>query len=420
MFFRGQGTIMIGVAKELTGVAQLAVRGGQPRVSRPLPAWPVAGEAERRLLLQVLESGIWGLGGALIPKFEERFASYQHTRFAVLAANGTVTLEMALRALSIGPGDEVIVPAYTFIATAAVIFQVGAIPVVVDIDPRDCNIDPVKVEAAISERTRAIIAVHVGGGPADLDRLTQLSSRYGVALIEDAAQAHGAEWRGRRVGSFGVCGSFSFQSSKNLTCGEGGALVTNDESIADFCRALRNAGRWTGRTPRRRVLGTDYRLTEFQAALLLAGLDRLDEQTNRRNQNALYLASLLQQMPDSPFIPALRDERVTRHAYHLFLIRLPEERWQLPLERVVEALQAEGVPARRGYQALYQDPLWIGSDGEGLTWRLGPGGAPEAERAAREVIWLPQRLFLGDSALMEEIWAALEKVWRYRDELRGW
>lgn len=398
---------------------RLAVRGGQPRVTRTLPGWPVVGEAERRLLLQVLESGVWGLGGELIPRFEERFAQYHHARFAVAAANGTVTLEMALRALDIRPGDEIIVPAYTFIATAAVIFQIGAIPVVVDIDPRDCNIDPAKVEAAIGERTRAIIAVHVGGGPADLDRLAELASRYEVALVEDAAQAHGAEWRGRRVGSFGVCGSFSFQSSKNLTCGEGGALVTNDERVADYCRALRNAGRWTGRTPRRRVLGTDYRLTEFQAALLLAGLDRLDEETERRNRNALYLASLLQQLPDQPFVPAYRDERVTRHTYHLFLVRLPQDKWRLPLQTVVEALQAEGVPARRGYQALYHDPLWVGQDAESPSWRLGPGGAPEAEKAAREVIWLPQRLFLGDSALMEETWAAFDKVWRYRDELRG-
>lgn len=425
---------------------QLALRGGPPVRQRSWPAWPEVGMSDRQLVLEALESGVWGLGGTKIPRFEEAFARYQHTAYAVAAANGTVTLEMALHAVGVGPGSEVIIPAYTFIATASVVFQVGAVPVIVDIEPDTCTIDPAAVEAAITPRTSAIIAVHVGGGPADMDRLMAIAQKHHLPLIEDAAQAHGAEWRGRRLGSWGICGSFSFQSSKNLTCGEGGAIVTNDEALADYCRAYRNAGRWVGRTPPRPLVGADYRLTELQAALLLAQMERLDVQTERRNANAACLSAVLADLNRSTgepvAMPPRRDERVTRHAYHLYLIRLRQDVWRVPLPRIVQALQAEGIPARTGYPALYHDPLWavaMGSDsgrslaaeasrqpavnrvqpspveaGQEPHWRVEGGRAPQAERAAAEVIWLPQRLLLAERADMQDVAEAIAKVWRHR------
>lgn len=201
---------------------RLALHGGTPVRTEPFPRWPVWGEEEEKALLEVLHSGQWGIGGEKTTQFEEAFARFQNARYGISVTNGTAALEIALRAAGVGPGDEVIIPPYTFVATATACLALGALPVFADIDPETYLLSPTAAEARITERTKAIIAVHIGGCPADMDAFPELARRHGLKLIEDAAQAHAAAWRGRRVGAIGDMGAFSFQSSKNLSAGEGG------------------------------------------------------------------------------------------------------------------------------------------------------------------------------------------------------
>ena len=273
--------------------SNLALTGGEPQRSSPFPAWPIYDETDAQALLEVLHSGAWFLG-AKIKAFSTAFATFQEAEFGIAVANGTVALQLALSAIDIRPGDEVIVPAYTFIATASAVAAVGGIPIFVDIDPQTYTIAPIAVEAAITARTKAIIAVHIAGRPADLDALGALSQQHRIALIEDAAQAHGAAWKGRKVGALGTLGTFSFQASKNLNAGEGGCITTNDRALAERAWSLHNCGRApTGAWYEHPLLGGNYRMTEFQAGLLLNQIKRLDAQIGQRQRNGALLDQLL-------------------------------------------------------------------------------------------------------------------------------
>ena len=224
-------------------MSKLALKGGEPVRRKPFPRWPVFDEREMRALREVLESGFWGMGGKRKKEFEEKFAAYQHARYGVAVINGTAALEISLRTLGIGCGDEVIVPSYTFIATAMAVLYVNAIPIFADIEPETYTIDPESVKSLISDKTKAILPVHIGGRPADMDALLSIAKKNNLHVIEDACQAWGAEWRGRRVGAIGDMGAFSFQSSKNITSGEGGIIVTNDENLYVKAWSLHNCGR---------------------------------------------------------------------------------------------------------------------------------------------------------------------------------
>ena len=262
---------------------QLALLGGAPTVKRQPPEWPIFDESDRKALSDVMESRVWGGYHESVGQLEREFAAYHGAAHGIALANGTVSLEIALSAAGVKPGDEVIVSPITFVASATAISRVGAVPVFVDIDPETINLAPDKVSAHINERTRAVVVVHFAGHPADLDQLTELCNQRGLVMIEDCAHAHGAEWHEQRVGSFGSFGSFSFQASKNMTAGEGGILITNDADLAERARSIGNQGRRTGGAwyehPR---LGTNARLTGFQAALLLNQLRRLPEQLATR------------------------------------------------------------------------------------------------------------------------------------------
>lgn len=388
--------------------AQLALLGGPATLTRELPAWPLVEEADRQALLEVLESKTWGGYHETVGELERRFAAYHGASHGIAIANGTLSLEIALVASGVQPGDEVIVPPITFVASASAIARVGAIPVFVDIDPQTINLDPAAVAAAITAQTRAIIAVHFAGCPADLDSLTALCERHGLILIEDCAHAHGAEWRGRRVGGFGAFGSFSFQASKNMTAGEGGMLVTNDAELAERARAISNQGRRTGGAwYEHATLGTNARLTGFQAALLLRQLDRLPQQVVTRARSAARLSEGLAGIDGFTPTPESLDERVTAHAYHIFSMSCSEQAFgAVPRDRIVEALRAEGVPATLGYpQPIYRNELF----------RQPPHvvhACPEAEAYCRRSVWLPHQLLLADDQLLDEVLAALHKVRR--------
>ena len=259
--------------------AGLALLGGPPLRTEPFPSWPVFGDEEEAAVLEVLRSGRWFLGDR-VDEIERRFPPFHEARHGVAVSSGTAALQVALEAAGVRLGDEVIVPSYTFVATAASVALVGAVPVFVDVDPGDYCIDPAAVEAAVTERTRAVIAVHFAGHPADLDALGRLCRARGLRLIEDAAQAHCAEWRNRRVGAIGDLGTFSFQASKNLNSGEGGFILSDDEDLAEAAWSIHNCGRSrTGAWYEHPLVGGNYRMTEFQAALLLSQMGNLEDQT---------------------------------------------------------------------------------------------------------------------------------------------
>jgi dTDP-4-amino-4,6-dideoxygalactose transaminase len=284
----------------------LAINGASPVRTEPFSAWPVHDQQEVKAITQVVESGKWWrfayatgvevqerIDAGEISKvleFSRAFAQHQQAQYGIAVANGTGSLEIIFKALGIGPGDEVIVPAYTYVASATAVLQVNAVPIFVDVDPETYNLNPDLLEAAITPRTKAIEPVHFGGQPADMDRILEIAQKHGLFVVEDAAHAHGSEWRGRKVGALGDAGSFSFQSSKNMTAGEGGIILTNDTNLAERCDSLLWAGREKGRPWYEfHRLGWNYRLTEFQAAILLIQLGRLEAQNERRMENARYL-----------------------------------------------------------------------------------------------------------------------------------
>ena len=338
----------------------LAVLGGSKVRARPFTSWPVFGEAEERRLVRALRSGKWGkLDGDEVAEFERRFAAMHGCKHGIAVVNGTVSLRLALMAAGLRAEEEVIVPPYTFLATATAVVEANAVPVFADVEFETFNLDPKAVEAAITPRTRAIIPVHIAGQAADMDALLAISRKHHLIVIEDAAHAHGALYQGRPAGSLAQLGSFSFQSSKNLTGGEGGLITTNDDQLAEACRSIHNCGRVTGGLwYEHHVMSSNYRLGEFQGAVLNAQLDRLEEQTKTRDSNGQYLAARLSRLPG--ICPQRRTAETTRHSYHLFLFRIDAEALGAPRAAVLKALQAEGIPVSGGYALpLYRQPLFL-------------------------------------------------------------
>lgn len=395
---------------------KLAIDGGSPVRTRPFPTWPVFDEREERALLEVLHSGHWWVGnGDKVATFERRFAEFQGARFGLCVPNGTLALELALRALGVGPGDEVITTPYTFIATASSAFTVGARPVFADIDPRSYNIDPARIEPAITGRTKAIVPVHLGGRPADLDAVLEIARRHHLYVLEDACQAWGAEWRGRRVGAIGDLGAFSFQASKNITAGEGGIVVTNDPELHELCWSLHNVGRTrTGAWYHHEIPGWNLRMAEWEGAILLAQLERLPEHMAIREANARYLAANLAEV--AGITPLPDDPRVTQHARHLFIARYDAAAFGgHSRDEFVAALQAEGItPCGRGYIPLNRSPAIH----RAMARMFGPdspsglSACPVAERAAEETVWLSQYTFLGDRSDVDSVGEAVRKIQR--------
>jgi dTDP-4-amino-4,6-dideoxygalactose transaminase len=400
----------------MAAMQQLAIEGGTPIRTKLFPSWPVYDEREVRAVRQVVESRNWGgypSPNVKADQFAQVFASCHTARYGICTSSGTTAIEVALKAAGVGTGDEVIVPALTFMATAAAALYIGAVPVFADIDPDTWCISPDEVEEAITDRTKAVVPVHLGSRMADMDGIMAIAERHGLKVIEDCAHMHGGFWQGRGAGSIGHLGCFSFQTTKLMTAGEGGIILTSDEEMEERCQSYVNCGRTRPSDKHIRpqeALGWNYRMTEFQAAILLVQLERLTEQATVREENKQYLTARLEQIAG---ISTLRqDDRMTaRSGYGFVLKYMPEAFGGTPRDSFVAALEAEGIPCYGAfYEPVYKSSLF--------AWRDAPVAVdysetfcPVAERAAyHECVWLPHELFLGTREDVDDIAAAIEKV----------
>ncbi len=423
-------------------MSKLAVNGGKPLrdvKANAWPKWPLWDENEEKGLLEVLRSGVWSYNGPKELEFNKAFAKFIGTRHALSVANGTVSLQLALEACGIGLGDEVIVPGLTWQATAAAALDVNAIPVLVDVREDNWCIDPAAVEKAIGPRTKAIIPVHLYGGFADMDAIMEIARKHNLRVIEDCAHKHGGEWNGKKVGSIGDAGSFSFQLSKLMTGGEGGAVTTSDSQLFEKLDALRNCGR----RPEIEQCGDkgaghygsegdfiqsgNYRITDFQAALLIESLRRLPAQNKLRDENAKYMNSLLADLPG--VTPIRRDERETMGAYYNYSFRYDAEQFKgVAVDKFREAMARElDCDVEASYEPLDACALYTPLTKprrHKLTenhWRqIDPTrfDLPVCHRIhRRESVCLHHTILMGTKADMDLLAKAIEKIYDNSEEL---
>jgi len=393
-----------------SSLQQPALLGGKPAVDRSRwPTWPPRLPELVDVLRHIVEEDQWGVRSQTIQQFEQAFARYHDAEYALAMANGTLSLVAALIAVGVEQGDEVIIPAYTFIGTAAAIMLTGATPVFADIESQTFNLDPGDAARRVTPRTRAIIPVHVGGNPADLDTINNLARKHKLAVIEDAAQAHGAIYNGNKVGAIGNVGCFSFQSSKNITSGEGGILLTNDRQVYEKAFEVYNCGR-TLKGPRYEHVspGLNMRISAFQAAVLLQQMAHLEEWAATREANGCYLEALLNAIPG--ITCARRYPGTSRNAYHLLIFIYDSDEFDgLPKGRFLEACNAEGVVVTDGYRPLYSLPFF--KDSPDPDRSVGePINLPVTERVCQNGCWLRQFELLADRAMMDGIAGAIRKI----------
>ena len=386
----------------------LAINGGPKTIDKNFN-WPVYGESDVDVVAEIVRSGNWGNPdcGDKVEAFEKEFAAFCGTRYALTCVNGSVALRLALIACGVKPGDEVIVPPYTFIATASIVIEANCVPVFVDIDPDTYNISPSQIEKAITKRTKAIIPVHFAGQACDMDAIMAIAKKHNLRVIEDSAHGHGAEYKGKKLGSIGDAGCFSFQSSKNLTSGEGGLVVTNDEALYDMMNSLRNVGRVKGgQWYEHHHAGCNYRITQMQAVLLSSQLKNLKVQTARRNANGTYLNSLLEKIDGIK--PLARGVGETIHCYHIYIFRYDKSKFNdLSKVEFSKMLAAEGVPCFMGYpEPLYKQPLF--QEKNFMCYAIPEEVdytkvyCPVTEKACHEeAVWIFQNTMLGTKEDME-------------------
>lgn len=413
-----------------------AILGGTSiRGKKEWPKWPIWNpETDSKQINEVLNSGVWSRAG-LVTEFEKKWATTLGAKRCLSVVNGTNALITSLAQLGITAGDEVIVPPYTFIATVAAILANGAMPVFVDTDRKTFQIDPDKIEAKITPRTKAILPVHILGLPADMTRIMAIAKKHNLFVVEDACQAHLAEINHQKVGTIGHAGCFSFQNSKNLAIGEGGAIVSNDEVFMDKCYSYHNYGYPYGTNVGNidvgaTILGTKLRLTEYQAAIGLAQLKRLDAETTLRNENALYLKSKISHIPG--ILPYELTSNVTRAAYHVFPFRYNKDKFKgLSRKDFLNALSAEGVPAMSGYKTLNKEPYLQYALQSPNFQKMYPKElldihafneknlCPENDILCNEeAVWLFHNMLLGSKSDMDDIAVAIESIHKNADKIK--
>jgi dTDP-4-amino-4,6-dideoxygalactose transaminase len=406
-------------------MSKLALLGGHPTLTQPFPKWPIFDQEEVTAATTIVESGIWDSHHPITAELEAQFASFQGTRYALAVTNGSQTMEIILRALGVGAGDEVIVPAYTFIATAMAVLMVGAIPIIVDVHPSTMTLDPAAVQAAINDRTKAIMPVHIAGVTGSMAEILQLAKQYNLFVIEDCAHAHGATHRSQGAGGLGIAGSFSFQGGKVITAGEGGMITTNNKALYEACWSLREGGisypSPQSDLPCSLQIGSNYHMTAIQSAIVLVQMQRFSKQKQHRLSNADRLDQNLRQI--SGITPQYRHSQDEAPGYLYLFYYDATEFNGLSRQLFVKALQAEGIPAGlSGYPPLYRTNLF-------RDRRFAPGGGeqchdlngnpfpdydtlylPAVEQIDREVICLPHSILLGTTDQVNAIAEAIQKI----------
>lgn len=420
----------------------LALLGGSPVNTLPAPVYNTIGDAEKRAVMEVLDTGElsgfvaapgdWFWGGKRVRALEEAFKDHFGVKYAVAVNSATSGLHAGLMAMDIGPGDEVIVSPYTMHASATMIVMCGAVPIFADINPTTFCIDPAAVEAAITPRTRGIVAVNLFGHPADLDPLRAIADRHGLFLLEDNAQAPDAMYKGRKTATIGHAGVFSFNRHKTMQCGEGGVLITNDERVAKKAALFRNHGEtvvaaW-GETDLVNTLGVNYRMCEMEAAVALEQFRKLSDLNQARIDLCDRLTSNIARIPgiEAPDVAA-----DCKHVYYFYVMKYDERVTGIPRDLFVKAFQAEGFPMRAGYlKPLYLEPMYqqkIGIGRHGFPWTANEGNAeisyargicPTVERLQDHEIlltaYMHPPLQMSD---MDRYCTAIEKVLAHRDAL---
>jgi len=407
-------------------MSELALLGGDPVRKAPYPSWPVFDERDIEMVTQIIKSGNWGgfpYPGPQTSIFIRKFLNLQGGQYAVAMANGTVTLEVACRAAGLGWGDEVIVPAYTFQATSAGPMAAGVIPIIADIDPETYCIAPEAIEAAITEKTRAIIPVHNGAQMADMDAIMDIATHHNLIVIEDCAHAHGAKWRGNGAGTFGHFGSFSLQSSKTLTSGEGGILICATQELADRAASINDCGRPHDLAGETYTMGANYRMPELQAGLANVAIERFPAQMQEREAMADYLDEALSEVPGVRVLR--RDIRHTTRSFYRYIFAIDPDVFGFDHNVLNNALRKEGILVDAGYPAMHRYKLF-----QPQLSRLPVPSAfperlqfdqmhfPEAERAAeREAVWVNECVFRAGRQGIDDVTDALKKIYENRARL---
>ena len=418
---------------ELNNVSgKLAMLGGSPVRTADWLEWPVWDPDADEPMLSVLRSGKWYREwGTKVTEFEKQYADLIGAKRALATASGTTALETALHVMDVDAGDEVIVSPYTFIATYNVVFNQKALPVFADTDQETFTINPHKIEEKITDRTKAILPVHILGLPADMNRINAIAKKHDLVVIEDACQAWLAEYEGKKCGTLGDLGCFSFQNSKHLPSGEGGAVVGDDEDIMDLCKSYHNCGRVFGKSKSEYsgypFRGGNKRMMEIQAVILMSQMKRIKKDADKRLENALYLNSKLKDIPG--IIPYKLADGATRSAYHLYPFRYKKEHFDdLPREKFLKALSAEGIPCSGGYGPQYNDGLMeealnskgykrLFSEQRLNTYREELRNLPDNDQLTREAVWFFQNMLLGEQEDMDDIIDAVQKVYENRKQL---
>jgi len=395
-------------------MSDLALFGGSPIRTIPFPEWPRTNEAIREKLISTLENEQWGVGSKTIDEFNISFAEYHDAKHCISVHSGTSALWVALKAAGVQAGDEVILPAYTFIATATAILMANAIPVFCDIEPESGNMNPNDIEFKITDKTKVILPVHVAGSPVNMNAILNIAEKHEILVIEDAAQAHGATYEGKKVGALGEGGIFSFQSSKNMSSGEGGAIITNDDEFAEACFSYHNCGRVrNGAWYEHHRLGSNLRMSAINAAMLIPQIESLEADMALRDKNRESLDEFISHIDGLE--PMSFSEGTTRSANHIYMFRYDESKFDgIPRETFLKVMQAEGVYTFKGYNPLYREPLFITNENE-YPWLKGRDYSSlflenTETFSEKEAVWLKQNHLLGDEDDIQDIKNAFEKA----------
>lgn len=395
-------------------MSELAINGGSKTKTKPFFKWPHATEREEELLLEVVRSRKWWrLEGDKLKEFEEKFARLHNVNYCLGVTNGTHAIELALNLLGIKNGDEVIVPAFTFVSTATAVMYNNATLVLADVDKDTFCMTPEAFEQAITSKTKAVIPVHMAGHACDMERICEIAKKHSIKVIEDAAHAHGAEWNGRKIGTYGDIATFSFQNGKIMTCGEGGAIITNSKELYEKAFLLHGVGRPAyDKGYSHVILGTNDRMNEFQAAILLAQMERLDKMNERRAINAKKLDQLF--VGVKGITPQKYNAKANVNTHYMYMFYYDETAFGgMPRERFVDYLRAEGIPAFIAYPVISDTEFMTKGKflGRQITYdKENEADLTNARNIANNVVWLPHYTLLGDEDDLLEIVKAVRKI----------